>query len=44
MEGVIMLKYIGWKNYRNKWQPREIAIDIVVILLLTGVYYAITRG
>ncbi len=37
-----MFKYIGWKNHYNKWQPREILIDITVLALLTliaSVYY-----
>ena len=25
-----LLKYIGWKNYRNKWQWTEVFVDLAV--------------
>jgi len=29
-----VLRYTGWKNYRGKWDPLEIVVDVVMLAVL----------
>ena len=35
-----MLEFIGWKDYRGRWDKHEIMLDVLIGLLI-GLSYAV---
>jgi len=32
-----MLKFLGYKNYRGKWDATEILVDLLIFIIVSGI-------